>query len=340
MNPILSRLIYSLLFLVAGFCHASPAYFIDTPELLRVAQDAVHRTYPEIPKSELVASDDTVQFSCTPGQKRYLQEEAAKQCLKNPFSPTPCSVQIRFMLRSTMEQTTTAYKNGQCHFSTRYRPVIVEFFQDGASQVRRPEIQFSSGDVGDCSADHTPEEIADLARAHEALLEKEYATATPALGTETFVHPDGYFMVDYQTLFKNAQNAILQRFPQEKTADLHLTDADFSFVCDDSIHWKPVDRWTLQLPSQKESTGLCYSAFTFVRGSGAIEEVVDSRSPTKMCRSVIPDEGYYVRVYSDGTAEARVSSIGYSREGPCDSINGIPSVDEAIAQYRQASATD
>ncbi|WP_193161225.1 hypothetical protein [Microbulbifer hainanensis] len=339
MNPILSRLFPSALLLVSGICHANPAFFIDTPELLRKAQEFVHATYPDIQKSELVASGDTFHFSCTPERKRYRQEEAARQCLKHPFSSTPCSVEVNLMLRSTVEQTITAQRNGLCLFSTHYRPVIVEFFQDGAIEARRPEFQFQSGETGDCNEDHTPREIIDLANTHEAILAKEYSTSTSKMSSEVIANPDGYFMVDYKALFQNAQNAILEKFPQASTENLHLTDSHFSFICDDQVRWKQVNPRTLQIPSQKESIDLCHTSFTFVSGSSRIEQFQDADSGSIKCRSIVPNHGYHVNVFSDGKAEAHRTGVGYYREASCDSISDIPSVDEAITQYRQLSVS-
>ncbi len=331
MNPAHIRWLPVLGILMAPLCNANPVFFVDTPALLRQAEEAVYAEHPDIAESGLVVARDAISFSCMPGRKRLRQNEAASQCLEHPYVAVPCKASVRLMVRSSVTQQVSALRNGRCRFDTTYRPVIVDFFQDGATEVRRPGFDFDAGRVGDCDIDVSPDEIGALAQHHEAILAREFSEQEIARGDGTITHPHGYFEVDVERLFRVAQEST--EWAAEK-GDLRLRESDLSFYCDADIAWAATNPVTLLIPSQQQSTSLCHTEVIFTGGERTVEKLAGDKG----CSARNSGGGFLVRVFSDGGTEVSPVAAGGYRQGSCNSVADAPSVEEAIARYREQAA--
>ncbi|WP_288129256.1 hypothetical protein [Microbulbifer sp.] len=325
----------ALAFAIQG--HANPVFFIDTPELLRNAQKAALANDPDLPEGGLVVASDALDFSCSPDEVRYRAEEAAQQCLKNPYSPSPCKATVRLMIRTTVEQQVTALAHGPCAFSTSYQGVFVDFFQDGTIEVRKPDFQFSTEEIKSCASDNRPMEISTLAAAHEKILSREVSNSEIGSKAQTFIHPDGLFFLDYGALLRNTHESIARKLSISKESGFNAlrTQKWVHFQCNGSQNWNSSEQAIFDRPQHKTSASLCHASL-WVTGQSSLEQLKDLKNGVPQCKLTTPETSYLVQAFSDGSAEVTsIQKKGHSEEGSCKRLTELsPSIGELISRFQ------
>ena len=331
-------LIFCIPALATSLCRADALFFVDTPQLLRAAETSVLAKFPDIPEGGLAAAPEPFRFTCRPDSRRYLHTEAATQCLANPYAAAPCSARVRLMPLSSAEQQVTALENGRCHFKLTYNPIIVDFYHDGAMDIRRHDFEFESAHTETCDYDQSPRSVNTIAEQHEARLIEEFSTVDGFDKNAGIIHAGGYFQVDFESLMVQAQESIHRAHPDTVTQKLYLKDSDFSIFCGEKEYWKFVDMVSLEIPKQKVNTKHCSTRLSFVLGQGTVEELGTEEGGKALCRFTAPEEQYSVRIFSDGSAKVDNYRSTSHYEGACTELKKTPSVAEAVSRYKSVLA--
>ncbi|WP_160153551.1 hypothetical protein [Microbulbifer sp. ALW1] len=155
---------------------ASPVFFIDTPAILRAALQETLEKYPDLTKDDFVVEHDAVRFSCNADGKRYRAEEAATQCLKEPFAASPCQADVRLILKKTATESVIAREGGLCERTAEYKAVKIRFFEDGHIDTDRHDITLRESETALCSDKGLFTDLSELIAEHELALEQEFGS--------------------------------------------------------------------------------------------------------------------------------------------------------------------
>lgn len=161
-----------------------PLFFIDSPQLIRTAAEAVYLKYPDISEGGLVARDYTIVSShCYPGQGRVIYEPSETQCPADRFTPSPCVTELEFVIRDTIKRDVTALSNDRCKFHTQYQSVSVKIYEDNALVLRRSGLNQESESTGTCEDTGSERffELEEILARHKKILKLEASSFPVAM---------------------------------------------------------------------------------------------------------------------------------------------------------------